>query len=41
MVIYSYYDTKMGKYINGPTLYEIIIIFTNKLSNGNAQTLKS
>ena len=30
MVIHSYYDTKMGKFINGLTPYEIIIIFTYK-----------
>jgi hypothetical protein len=30
-IIHSYYDTKMGKFINGLTPYEIIIIFTYKL----------
>ena len=30
-IIHSYYNTKMGKFINGLTPYEIIIIFTYKL----------
>ena len=30
-IIYSYYDTKMNKFINGLTPYEIIIIFIYKL----------
>ena len=30
-VIHSYYNTKMDKFINGLTPYEIIIIFTYKL----------
>ena len=46
MVIHSYYDTKISKFINSHSFYEIIIIFTyklfklNLLSNGNAQTPK-
>ena len=30
-IIHSYYDTKLGKFINGFIPYEIIIIFTYKL----------